>query len=181
MNENIDLTKILKDCPIGWKLYSSVYGDVEFLGVSHGCPVPLHGQEDKWYLMEDLMRKKYPIRIKTRFGEYDVSNEGKLKVGAGECTFFPSREQRDWSKFTAPWYKKVKFDPKMLKTFDKVIGRDSAGRIWQCDFFSHIGSGSFPYRGVGSCYTCCIPYNDDTKHLVGTTNEAPEYYRYWED
>lgn len=27
----------------------------------------------------------------------------------------------------------------------------------------------------------CIPYNDDTKHLVGTKEEAPEYYRYWED
>lgn len=27
----------------------------------------------------------------------------------------------------------------------------------------------------------CIPYNDDTKHLVGTTDEAPEFYRYWED
>ena len=30
MNENIDLTKILKDCPKGWKLYSSVYGEVKF-------------------------------------------------------------------------------------------------------------------------------------------------------
>ena len=27
----------------------------------------------------------------------------------------------------------------------------------------------------------CIPYNDDTKHLVGTEEEAPEYYRYWEN
>lgn len=26
-----------------------------------------------------------------------------------------------------------------------------------------------------------IPYNEDTKHLVGTTEEAPEFYRYWED
>ena len=26
-----------------------------------------------------------------------------------------------------------------------------------------------------------IPYNDETKHLVGMTEEAPEYYIYWED
>ena len=123
MNENIDLTKILKGCPIGWKFYSSVYGDVEFLGVSHGCPVPLHGQDDELYLMEDLMRKKYPIRIKSRFGEYDVSHEGKLRVGAGECTLFPSRDQRDWSKFTAPWYKKDRLDPKTLNPFDRVLVR----------------------------------------------------------
>ena len=30
-------------------------------------------------------------------------------------------------------------------------------------------------------YTYCIPYNEDTMYLVGTDDEAPEYYRYWED
>lgn len=30
-------------------------------------------------------------------------------------------------------------------------------------------------------YKYCITYNDNTKHLVGTTDEAPEFYRYWED
>ena len=182
MNENIDLTKILKDCPIGWKFYSSVYGDVEFLGISHANPVPLHGQDDELYLMEDLMRKKYPIRIKSRFGEYDVSHEGKLRVGAGECTLFPSRDQRDWSKFTAPWYKKEQFDPKTLQPFDKVIARSYCDDEWDCDIFSHINQEySFPYVCIGQAWKCCIPYNDDTKHLVGTKEEAPEYYRYWED
>lgn len=181
MNENIDLTKILKDCPMGWKFYSSVYGDVEFLGVSHGCPVPLHGQDDEWYLMEDLMHKKYPIRIKTRFGEYDVSHEGKLRVGAGECTLFPSREQRDWSKFTAPWYKKDKFDPKTLKPFDKVLARIDDESLWCCELFSFIDYIANIVKCCGTYYEYCIPYNDDTKHLVGTTEESPEYYRYWEE
>lgn len=182
MNENIDLTKILKDCPIGWKFYSSVYGDVEFLGVSHSCPVPLHRQDDKWYLMEDFRRKKYPIRIKARFGEYDVSHEGKLRVGAGECTLFPSKDQRDWSKFTAPWYKKEKFEPKTLKPFDKVLVRDGSTNYWCIGIFSHyIENDVFPYKCIGNYYKLCIPYNNDTKHLVGTTEEAPEYYRYWEE
>ena len=26
-----------------------------------------------------------------------------------------------------------------------------------------------------------IPYNDETKHLVGTKENAPKYYRYWEN
>lgn len=184
MNENIDLTKILKDCPIGWKFYSSVYGDVEFLGVSHCCPVPLHGQDDELYLIEDLMRKKYPIRIKSRFGEYDVSHEGKLRVGAGECTFFPSRDQRDWSKFTAPWYKKERFDPKTLNVFDKVLARvsDNDNCLWFADFVSTPASNNMLTTVIGE-FGCdmVIPYNDDTKHLVGTTDEAPEYYRYWEE
>ena len=186
MNENIDLTKILKYCPKGWEFYSSVYGDVEFLGVSHCCPVPLHGQDDELYLMDDFMRKKYPIRIKSRFGEYNVSHEGKLRVGAGECTFFPSRDQRDWSKFTAPWYKKEKFDPKTLHPFDRVLVRLTRDCIWNATFFSHydkeINWGCHPCVTT-SCksYDKCIPYNDETKHLLGTSDEAPEYYRYWED
>ena len=32
MNENIDLTKILKHCPLGWKFYSKAHGDVYFYG-----------------------------------------------------------------------------------------------------------------------------------------------------
>ena len=40
---------------------------------------------------------------------------------------------------------------------------------------------TYPYRCVGSPCIYCIPYNDDTKHILGTTEEAPEFYRYWED
>lgn len=36
MNENIDLTKILKDCPMGWKLYSSIHGEVQFGYINNG-------------------------------------------------------------------------------------------------------------------------------------------------
>lgn len=75
--------------------------------------------------------------------------------------------------------KKEKFDPKTLKPFDKVIGRDSAERIWDCDFFSYIGSDPYPCSCVSTSYKYCIPYNEETKHLVGTTDEAPEFYKYW--
>ena len=26
-----------------------------------------------------------------------------------------------------------------------------------------------------------IPYNDETKHLVNTTNDCAEYYKWWEE
>ena len=41
MNENIDLTKILKDCPSGWKFYSSIYGDVTFSKVGDNTDYPI--------------------------------------------------------------------------------------------------------------------------------------------
>ena len=81
--------------------------------------------------------------------------------------------------------KKHRFDPKTLQPFDKVLVRyDSVKGQWRCTLFSHIiENEKIPYRFVTSnnAYEYCIPYNEDTKHLAGTCEEAPEYYRYWED
>lgn len=78
--------------------------------------------------------------------------------------------------------KKPKFDPKTLQPFDKVLARSCEGD-WNCMFFSHIvkDNNTYPYACGYGMFTYCIPYNEETKHLVGTTDEAPEYYKYWED
>ena len=76
-----------------------------------------------------------------------------------------------------------KFDPNTLKPFDRVLVFNAEGMNWQCNLFSHYNEedASFPFICIDSfCYQYCIPYNDDTKYLIGTTKEAPEYYRYWE-
>lgn len=79
------------------------------------------------------------------------------------------------------WYKptKKRFDPKTLKPFDKVLVRKFSISEWRCGIFSHH---QFHWGVVfNDTYKFCIPYNDDTKHLVGTRKEAPKYYRYWEE
>lgn len=183
MNENIDLTKILKDCPIGWKFYSSIYGDVEFVEI-YSKPVLCNPRprEDEWFGQE-IHNSEHPILFDADGFEHRVSRRGEMIKGCGECTFFPSRDQRDWSKFEAPWYKKEKFDPKTLHPFDKVLLRYTHSNTWRCSLFSHIETDRhlFPYATCGGNYSFCIPYNDDTKHLVGTAEEAPEFYRYWEE
>ena len=160
MNENLNLIGILKDCPKGTQLYSTVFGEVEFEEIS--------------------ISPNYPIVVSCSGGFEKFTKDGRLYCTCdGECTLFPSREQRDWSKFKV---KKPKFDPKTLQPFEKVLVRDKDIENWNCGFFSHKdASTKYPYRCIGTLYMYCIPYNDDTKHLVGTTEEAPEYYRYWED
>lgn len=162
MNENIDLTKILKDCPKGTKLYSPIFGEVDF---------------------REIRDDQYPIITKSGFYNPTFTAEGfYYDDGGEECLLFPSKDQRDWSKFTAPWYKKERFDPKTLQPFDKVLVRDSYSYPWRCALYSHTNETSnFKYVTGNSAYNFCIPYNDETKHLVGTDEEAPEYYRYWED
>ena len=182
MNENIDLTKILKDCPMGWKFYSSVYGDVEFVEI-YSKPVLCNPRprEDEW-LGPEFYNSEHPILFDADGFEHRVSSRGEMIKGCGECTFFPSRDQRDWSKFTAPWYKKGKFDPKTLNAFDRVLVRNFKTTKWRCEHFSHFDVDNYNPCIASCCsYTFCIPYNDDTKHLLGTTYEAPEYYRYWEE
>lgn len=228
MNENIDLTKILKDCPIGWEFYSSIYGYVIFHKIENSSEYPI-----KFFYINKNNSKNYGSVTKQGLHVFYFN---------GECTLFPSKEQRDWSKFTAIWYKndrfdqkmvkpkfkvgdrvrhketnkddvyeisKVyddsygivgftwmiymkyqdqyelipnKFDPKTLKPFDKVLVRDKSCYNWMCELFSHIKIESeFKYWCISNGYKYCIPYNNDTKHLAGTKEEAPEHYKYWED
>ena len=164
MNKNIDLKKILENCPRGTRLYTTTFGYVNFKML--------------------IPSSEYPIIVycKEEIDEKSFTADGKfMKNYDAECTLFPSKDQRDWSKFSATWYKKEKFDPNTLKPFDKVLVFTNGE--WTCDFFSHTLSGDiFNKRcmGIGDV-NVVIPYNDETKHLVGTTEEAPDYYRYWED
>lgn len=91
----------------------------------------------------------------------------------------------NWGVFDYRIKPKPKFDPKTLKPFDKVITKFS-GYPWKCDVFSHYierENKSIDCYCISEDYVYdkCIPYNEDTKHLVGTTDEAPEFYKYWDD
>lgn len=166
MDKNINLVEILKDCPKGTKLYSTIYGEVEFSAI-----------------VKDSI---YQIVTHCGKGRVSFSTEGLFdaEMEGAECTLFPSKDQRDWRKFSAPWYKKKRFNPESLKPFDKVLVRDDKfSTYWRCAFFSHKREEErtpYKYAATYGSYKFCIPYNKETEHLVGTTDEAPEYYRYWE-
>ena len=182
MNEKIDLTKILKDCPMGWKFYSSVYGEVEFNTITLQRLTCRFEIDPPRGHLSDYVEDPYPIKFYAQNTAYCVSSAGEQIKGKGECTFFPSSEQRDWSKFTAPWYKKDKFDPKTLQPFDKVLACFTDQSIWCCGLFSCFDENANLFRCCGDAYyKYCIPYNDETKHLVGTKDEAPEHSRKWEN
>ena len=167
MNENLDLTKILEGCPIGTKFYSSIFDEVVFLRIDRENP-------------------SYPILIKVSFEPKwrNLTKQGKFYAAVGECTLFPSKDQRDWSKFVRFWDKlKVeKFDPKTLQPFDKVLAKDGCSSKWTCTFFSHMDNDvSFPVYCSGGYFKVCIPYNEETKHLVGTKEDCPKFYKWWEE
>lgn len=65
----------------------------------------------------------------------------------------------------------VDLKPKVeLKPFDKVVVRDTECSTWCADLFSHIDV-DYRYACVGATWSFCIPYNEETAHLLGTTDE----------
>lgn len=77
MNENLNLIEILKDCPSGTKLYSTVFGEVEFE-----------------YIEND---SSHPIIVKTSYYGciYGFTASGELYVVYdGECTLFPQQRTK---------------------------------------------------------------------------------------
>ena len=159
MNENINLCEILKDCLKDAKLYCTFLGNVLFSKI----------EDNK-------------IFVHTGHTEWSFYNDGKF-ICDGECVIFPSREQRDWSKFKASI---KKFNPEEFQPFDKVLLREGYGFKWCPTFLKKISKEpSGKYSAVelisGCRWDMCIPYNDETKHLVGTTKDCPEYYKWWEE
>ena len=58
------------------------------------------------------------------------------------------------------------------KPFDRVITRGDNNDIWTANIFSHMNSyGEYVAIGCVGGYHYCLPYNDDTAHLIGTTDE----------
>ena len=162
--QKLNLCEILKDCPKGEKFWSPMLGAVK---------------------LHDIIQSEDIIIIEAKNREtWEINSDGTINIGdiiSPEIMLYPSKEQRDWTKIK--YEKKTeKFDPKTLKPFDRVLARNHGSHRWTCDLFSDIIDGNeCMYHCIGSYYRYCIPYNDDTKHLVDTKDEAPVFYRYWED
>ena len=95
MNDNIDLTELLEGCPKGTEFYSNLFGKVTFDRISYGiiiiCCVRLHK------LVTFNKAGKYVIEI----------SENNGTVYSSECLLFPSKDQRDWTKFERFWDKQI--------------------------------------------------------------------------
>lgn len=114
MNENIDLTKILKCCPEGTKFWSMLDEEVEFVDIDGDCI---------------NFRATNPNEATFFY------NDGKAYKDRGECVLFPSEEQRDWSKFVPTWETKKEVVKVTLHPFDKVLVRRHELETWDADFF----------------------------------------------
>ncbi len=137
----INIAEILKDVPEGTKLYSPVFGECQ-LGKMIGEFIEIKDSKCRYFSLN-------------AFGQY--FNDG------GECLLFPSKENRDWRAFehktSCPF-----------KPFDKVLVRDDL--IWHISLFERFAPEErYPYCCINCAWKQCIPYNEETAKLIGTTDD----------
>lgn len=77
--------------------------------------------------------------------------------------------------------KLTKFDAKFLHEFDKVLVRDTDKDYWNVNLFGDFCKTATcrKFSCIASLYSQCIPYNDETKSLLGTDKDCPEFYKIW--
>lgn len=145
----MNIAEILRNCPTGLKLYSSIHGEVELVCVNE-------------------YSDRYPIYCKAKNGkEESFTSDGRILLDYpdAECVLFPSKDQRDWSKFGAT----NKETKPQFKPFDKVLVRINDKCDWVCNIFSHMDSDN-EYVCLYMRWPLCIPY-EGNEHLLGTTNK----------
>lgn len=102
-------------------------------------------------------------------------------VDDGRCSvtiFGDGLNISEWELTKKDLTKLEKYDPKLLKTADAVLVRDSDNNEWSYSLFSHVVKRESGYYFGASCtfWKMCVPYNQETEHLVGTYDGAPKFY-----
>lgn len=129
-----------------------------------------------------LLRPDGKFKPKSDFG---IGNVQELRLATDsekkELLDVIERNGYTWNSDTLILEENHKYNIYSLKPFDRVLTRDHDIDVWSCEFYSHYRIDLNHYNHVCSSgsYHQCIPYNDDTKHLVGTTEDCPEYYKTW--
>ena len=141
----INIVEKLKDCPKGTKLYSPLFGEVEFVRIEIGS------------IIVKVLDNGIP------YSNVTFTAEGKLyNIEQSECLLFPSKDNRDWNKFN--------LTVNTFKPFDKVLVRDYIDEKWILSIFGCYEDEvdtDFPYVCLNGRYRYCIPY-EGNEHLLNT-------------
>ena len=151
-------------------------GDVVFVRCKRFCYIEIFNyfKDDGLYDHASLNTTLQMIDI---FGKYPISKdeivEIRIATDSEKKQLFEAlaKENKVWNAD-----KKQVVDLKIKwitpKPFDRVITRGDNNDIWTANIFSHMNSyGEYVAIGCVGGYHYCLPYNDDTAHLIGTTDE----------
>ena len=119
------------------------------------------------FISLDLNSLTLSIGCRTTFFKKDIC---KLRIATeAEKQQLFSALKKEGKAWDAEKKQVVELKPKIeFKPFDKVVVRDTEYSTWCADLFSHIDE-DYRYACVGATWSFCIPYNEETAKLIGTT------------
>lgn len=146
------------------------YGNRQYVFIVSGETGLSEGYNSSIYL--DLSSPTSSVAFGTSFFKKDLC-ELRLATEEEKKQLFSALEKKGdaWDsehKMIVDLPKNCEFKP-----FDKVICRDSDADIWKASFFSHYDERAYYPFFCNNCgYKYCLPYNDETAKLIGTTNNV---------
>lgn len=84
--KDLNLIELLKDCPKGIKLYTTVWGEVEFVKTHDVGMISVLPTSNPFNTSDTKL----------------IYSDGRFTID-GECIIFPSKEKRNWSTFHRPF------------------------------------------------------------------------------
>ena len=162
------------------KIEKSKFNDLDIAFADYGNRQDVFIVSDKTDLSEgyssfislDLNSLTLSIGCRTTFFKKDLC---KLRLATKEekKQLFSALE-KEGKRWDSDKKAIVDLKPKWTpKPFDRVITRNDEDDIWTANIFSHMDShGEYVTIGCVGGYTYCIPYNEDTAKLIGTTNNV---------
>ena len=201
------LAEILKDVPSGTKMYSPFLGDVEFVEVALNGETPscihirkeykgeknywlnpdgtfLNGEECMLYPSKDC--RDWSMYIPDPMFEIgdlveDIHHFRYRIIGIENYTYIMGDLDNTRIPFTEQnSLHLAKFDISELKPFDKVLVRNTNTECWRISLFGCFSNEERYFMCLANCaFYQCIPYDDDTQHLLGRVIDAPKFYKTW--
>lgn len=144
------------------------YGNRQYVFIVSGETGLSEGYNSSIYL--DLSSPTSSMAFRTSFFKKDLC-ELRLATEEEKQQLFDALE-KEGKAWDAEKKQFVELKPKIeFKPLDKVVVRDTEYSTWCADLFSHIDE-DYRYACVGATWSFCIPYNEETAKLIGTTNNV---------
>ena len=131
--------------------------------------------DTKRYYARLVITGRYDVSIDYDILAFDDDNSDRLRLATEEekQQLFDAlaKEGKAWD---AEKKQIVDLKPKWTpKPFDRVITRNDADDVWTANIFSHMDShGEYVTIACVGGYTHCLPYNEETAKLIGTTKDV---------
>ena len=161
----------------------------EYMTFKEGDVLTYRPHGDRWciFVYKECAKDVLSKDILSNYVTYDCDSRGNNIITFGKSFYDailckPSTEEEKQNLFNAlkeskepeakECLKKLGIEEKPkceFKPFDRVLVRDLDFNIWYNDIFSFRDKDG-RYMCIGNKWDECIPYNEETAHLLGTTD-----------